>query len=122
MIGGVHHIGYRVSDLDATIAEYQKLFGSTTVSRGAMGDGSPVAFITMGTIQLELMQTTKEPGQHLDHVAYIVEDLEKELADLKAKGAEFESAEPVVSSSGARFMFVRMMGSRVQIYKPAPAK
>jgi catechol 2,3-dioxygenase-like lactoylglutathione lyase family enzyme len=119
MIGGVHHIGYRVSDLDAAIAEYQKLFGSTIVSKGVMASGVPVAFITMGTIQLELMQNTTEPGQHLDHVAYITEDLDAELAGLKDKGADFASATPTQSPSGARHMFINMLGSRVQVYKPA---
>ncbi|MCL5027239.1 MAG: VOC family protein [Chloroflexi bacterium] len=122
MLGGVHHIGYRVSDLEQAIAEYQKLFGSKVVSRIKTGDGSPVAFVTMGAIQLELMQTTTIPGQHMDHVAYVVDDLEAELANLKAKGAKFETQEPVVSGSGAQFMFVDMQGSRVQVYKPAPAK
>ncbi len=122
MIGGVHHIGYRVSNLDQAIAEYQKLFGSTIVSKGTMANGTPVAFVTMGAIQLELMQNTTEPGQHLDHVAYIADDLDAELAGLKAKGAEFAAAEPVTTATGARHMFLNMLGSRVQVYKPAPPK
>ncbi|MCL4534331.1 MAG: VOC family protein [Bacteroidetes bacterium] len=122
MLGGVHHIGYRVSDLEQAVAEYQKLFGSTVVSRTKLANGSPVAFITMGSIQLELMQNTTAPGQHLDHVAYIVDDLDAELSNLKAQGATFESQEPVTSSSGARFMFVNLLGSRIQVYKPAPVR
>ena len=119
MLGGVHHIGYRVSNLEETIAEYQKLFGSTVVNRLTTSEGTQIAFITMGSIQLELMQNTTDPGQHLDHVAYIVDDLDAELSVLKSKGAEFATQEPVVASSGARFMFVNMLGSRIQIYKPA---
>lgn len=119
MIGGVHHIGYRVSNLDEAIAEYQKLFGSTIVSKSVMANGTPVAFITMGAIQLELMQNTTDPGQHLDHVAYITEDLDAELAELKAKGAEFATATKNVTATGAQHMFLNMLGSRVQVYKPA---
>ena len=119
MLGEVHHIGYRVSDLEEAINEYQRPFGSAVVNRRTLGDGTPIAFITMGSIQLELMQNTTEPGQHLDHVAYIVDDLDAELAALKSKGAEFMAQEPVVSSAGARFMFINMLGSRIQIYRPA---
>jgi hypothetical protein len=55
----------------------------------------------------------------LDHVAYITEDLDAELAELKAKGAEFATATKNVTATGAQHMFLNMLGSRVQVYKPA---
>jgi predicted enzyme related to lactoylglutathione lyase len=118
VIGGVHHLGYRVQNLDSAIAEYQKLFGSTVVRSMTSATGTRIAFVTMGAIQLELMEYTNVSGQVYDHVAYEVDDLDKEIAGLKAKGATFETAEPVSSATGAKFIFVNIQGTRIQVYKP----
>ncbi len=115
MLGHVHHVGYRVGDLEFSIAEYSRLFRSAVVSRFNLPDGSPAAFLTLGPIQVELIQNAPDPGQHLDHIAYAVDDLDIELADLAARGVEFATEQPVVSGSGHRFIFANVLGSRIQI-------
>jgi predicted enzyme related to lactoylglutathione lyase len=119
LIGGVHHIGYRVSNLAEAIAEYQKLFGSSITRQTILPNGTPIAFVSLGTIQVELMQNTLEQGQHLDHIAYIIEDIDAEVASLKANGAEFATASPSVNPTGAKSIIMNILGSRIQIYQPA---
>ncbi len=119
MLGHVHHIGYRVGDLDSAITEYNNLFGSEVVYRFKMPDGSPAAFLTIGPIQVELIQKSGSQGQQLDHVAYIADDLDKEMEALKEKEAEFATSAPLASPNGDRFIFVNVLGSRIQLYQPA---
>lgn len=118
MLGRLDHIGYRVSSIEETIAEHQKLFGSVVVKRAKTKNGVPMAFITMGDTQLEFLENTSEPGQHLDHVAYEVDDIDAEAATLKAKGAHLASPEPVTGSNGSRSIRVNMLGSVIQIFQP----
>lgn len=113
------HIGYRVSNIEEAITAYQTLFGSAIVKRSTTNTGVPMVFITMGGTQLEFLENSPEPGQHLDHIAYEVDDIEAEMAALKARGAQLSSQQPVTGSNGSRSIRVNMQGSVIQIFEPA---
>ena len=55
-------------------------------------------------------------------MAYLTEDIESEVAALKAEGGVLETEEIVTGGNGSSFVFMDVMGSRVQIYKPPPQR
>ena len=115
----VHHIGYRVEDMDRAIAEYQRVLDAPVLRRSTNPRGIPIAFVQVGANQVELVGNGQGPDQVMDHVAYAVDDLDAAMAALKAKGAQFESETPVPGSApGSKYVFVRLMGARLQVFQP----
>ena len=114
---GIHHVGVAVRDLDEAIETYGRLFGAELEHRGTMSDqGVEAAAVRVGDSRIELLAATGEdtplgrflakrgPGMH--HVAYEVDDLEAELAELDEQGVELIDHEPRRGLYGMRVAFV----------------
>ena len=114
---GIHHVGVAVRDLDEAIETYGRLFGAELEHRGTMSDqGVEAAAVRVGDRRIELLAATGEdtplgrflakrgPGMH--HVAYEVDDLEAELAELDEQGVELIDHEPRRGLYGMRVAFV----------------
>jgi methylmalonyl-CoA epimerase len=106
-----------VTDLDAAVSTYLRLFGASLEHRDAVGDqGVEAASVLVGESRVELLAPTGEdtpvgrflakrgPGMH--HVAYEVDDVQAELARLSAAGAELIDAEPREGLFGLQVAFV----------------
>jgi methylmalonyl-CoA epimerase len=116
-VKGIHHVGMAVRDLDEAIETYGKLFGAELEHRDTLSEqGVEAAAVIVGGSRVELLAATGEdtpvgrflakrgPGMH--HVAYEVDDLDAELAELDAQGVELIDHEPRLGLYGMRVAFV----------------
>lgn len=114
---GIHHLGVAVRDLDEAIETYGRLFGAELEHRDTMADqGVEAAAVRVGGSRIELLAATGDdtpvgrflakrgPGMH--HVAYEVDDLDAELAELEEQGVELIDREPRRGLYGMRVAFV----------------
>jgi methylmalonyl-CoA epimerase len=114
---GIHHLGIAVSDLDEAVSTYERLFGAEVEHRATVAEqGLEAAALRVGEGRVELLASLGEdtpvgkflakrgPGMH--HVAYEVEDVRAELAELAGRGAELIDQEPRVGLFGLEVAFV----------------
>jgi lactoylglutathione lyase len=85
----VHHIGIMVSDLERSIAWYQRVLGLKLADRRNLGQ-TQLAFLEAENTQIELIQDGGAyPGEGVvNHVAFVVDDIEAAVGRLRAAGAE----------------------------------
>jgi methylmalonyl-CoA/ethylmalonyl-CoA epimerase len=114
---GIHHLGIAVADLDEAVSTYERLFGAEVEHRATVADqGIEAASLRVGTGRVELLASLGEdspvgrflakrgPGMH--HVAYEVDDVRAELAQLAGLGAELVDEEPRRGLFGLEVAFV----------------
>ena len=114
---GIHHVGLAVTDLEAALATYTRLFGGKLEHRDVVPDqGVEAASVLLGASRIELLApiaedtpvgrflTKRGPGVH--HVAYEVDDVGAALADLAAAGAELIDTVPRPGLFGLQVAFV----------------
>ncbi|MBE6969042.1 MAG: hypothetical protein E7442_02835 [Ruminococcaceae bacterium] len=99
MILGINHIGVCVKSIDDFVAVMENAFGAKVIERVSMPDRNQtscvVEFGTDGS-RYEVMEPIGEEGvvwdylqkkgQGLHHISLNVEDIEKDCAELEAKG------------------------------------
>ena len=102
-VRGINHVGLAVDDLEAAVADYERLFGAE-VERRAEGGGLRGAMLRVGPDRVELLHSDdaetpigkflarRGPGMH--HIAYSVDDIDAELRALAGQGVELIDAEP----------------------------
>jgi lactoylglutathione lyase len=107
------HIHLRSPDPEATAAFYEKMFDAEII-RTDQG-GKPRIDMNVGGCKVFIAKVTPGDGvgdppatpyQGLDHFGLVVKDIDKAVADLKAKGAEF-TMEPYDIRPGVRIAFLR---------------
>ena len=114
---GIHHLGIAVADLDEAVSTYERLFGAEVEQRATVDEqGVEAASLRVGTGRVELLASLGEdtpvgrflakrgPGMH--HVAYEVDDVRAELAELAGHGAELVDAEPRQGLFGLEVAFL----------------
>ena len=114
---GIHHLGLAVTDLDETIATYERLFGARLEHREPLVDqGVEAASMLIGEGRVELVTPTGEdtpvgrflarrgPGMH--HVALETEDLYVALDELESAGAQLIDRVPRRGLFGLEVAFV----------------
>lgn len=126
MFGPVHHVGYRVDDLDAAIALFQGAFGGRLTRREAMPQrGIEIAFVQIGDSLVEFVRslTGSNPTTiAIDHVAFQVPDIEATLALCRQRGLKLQDERPRVTSAGQKVAFLAddaVNGARVQFVQTA---
>ena len=101
MLKGIDNVGVAVTDLAQSLAFYEKLGFTkaydyeTDVNGASMSCGSAVLFLFQ-TKQANPQPVKREPtlAQNppgLDHISFVVEDVDAIYNDLKAKGGQFQS-------------------------------
>ena len=116
-LGGIHHIGVAVLDLDDAVSTYQRLFGASVEARETIvSQGAEAAALHVGDGRVELLAPLEEdtpvgrflarrgPGMH--HVAYEVDDLRAELARLDTAGVQLVDHEPRLGLYGLQVAFI----------------
>ena len=116
-VRGVHHVGIAVDDLDASLRLYEQLFGARLEHRESVQDqGVEAASLRVGESRVELLRplgpdtpvgrflAKRGPGMH--HVAFQVDDVGRELARLRAEGAELIDEAPRRGLFGLQVAFV----------------
>lgn len=102
----LHHVGVAVTDLEAAVARYRKLFQAEVEAREELSDqGVRVAAMRVGAGgRVELLSPLGEDtpvgrflasrGEAMHHLALAVDDLEQELGALRSAGAELIDERP----------------------------
>jgi methylmalonyl-CoA epimerase len=116
-VGGIHHLGIAVADLDEALSTYRRLFGATLEHRSTVPDqGVHALSVLVGTGRIELLApigddtpvgrflASRGPGMH--HVAYEVDNVGTALADLAGAGAELIDETPRSGLFGLQVAFV----------------
>jgi lactoylglutathione lyase len=111
-IGELIHTCYRITDIDRSVAFYEKLgFGELT--RFELPDGATNVFmgLTDDGARLELTYNpgvaSYEIGTGYGHIAVTVDDMDGTLAQLAGEGIEPERPPYTVREGGSRLCFVR---------------
>ena len=113
----IHHVGIAVDDLESAIELYGVAFGAQLAHRATNEkDGLTAAFLRAGDAEVELLQPLREDtpvgkflakrGPGLHHIAVAVPDIEKAIADARARGLEMIDEEPRIRLHGTRIAFV----------------
>mgnify|MGYP000088404825 CR=1 FL=1 len=113
----IEHIGLAVSDLEAAIATYTKLFGAPPYKQEKVEtQGVQTVFFKMGESKIELLAATapespiakfiskKGPGVH--HIAYAVRDIEACIEHFKNQGFSPLSEAPVPGADAKKIVFL----------------
>ena len=96
MLGRIDHVGYLAAELEAMSAT----LGLPVVRRFErpqfdligvyLGEGHPgIEIFTFGEPELRTRRLAGEPVLKLDHVAYVVEDIEAVCDELRSRGVRF---------------------------------
>ena len=117
MIGGLHHVGIAVDDLDGAVERYRRTLGIEPVHRERVDDQGvdEVLFdVDGGAIQLlgalgpdtPVGRFLSRRGPGLHHVAVVVEDVGSALERLRRDGIALVDEVPRRGSRGTRIAFV----------------
>jgi methylmalonyl-CoA/ethylmalonyl-CoA epimerase len=101
----IEHIGIAVKDLEASNALYSRLLGKPPYkSESVATEQVNTSFFQIGDSKVELLHATGDEsaiakfidkkGEGIHHIAFAVEDIEKEVARLKAQGFQPISDKP----------------------------
>jgi lactoylglutathione lyase len=108
------HTRMRVNNLDETIRFYQDVLGLEVTERHRSPRGSELAFLRVpnsphNSEEIELCSFPSSGAvqvpEDLVHLAFEVDDLDRTIDQLKAKGIPITDG-PTTTSSGNRFCFI----------------
>ena len=124
----IDHIAIAVEDLDEAIEHYARTFGLAPARRERVEEmGADTATFELAGAAIELVQGTSEespvgrfvkargPGIH--NVAFEVEDIERTVADLKAKGVRLVDERPRRGKGGSRVVFIHPGSAQGVLYE-----
>lgn len=101
----IEHIGIAVKDIDSSNALFASLFGEAHYKiEDVEREGVKTSFFKCGPNKIELLQATTEDspiakfiekkGEGIHHIAFVVDDIEKEIERLTAAGFNMIHKEP----------------------------
>jgi len=121
MIKHISHIGIAVKDLDAGIAFYQKLGLILEGVEEVPSQKVKVAFFPCGDTRIELLAATddespiarfiEKKGEGIQHIAFAVDDLPKELEKAAESGISLIDKEPRPGAHHADIAFLHPKSS-----------
>jgi methylmalonyl-CoA/ethylmalonyl-CoA epimerase len=113
----VDHIGVAVNSIDAALKFFKdtlglKLEGSETVAEQKV----TTSFLPVGDTEVELLQSTapdgpiagfiEKKGEGVQHIAFMVDNIEEALKELEAKGIRLIDKVPRKGAGGKKIAFV----------------
>ncbi|NMC69211.1 MAG: methylmalonyl-CoA epimerase [Myxococcales bacterium] len=122
MFRRIAHLGIAVKDLDAAIRIYRDTLGLEMAGIEEVAEQKvKVAMFPVGESRLELLASTspdgpiarhiEKKGEGIQHVAFVVEDLERTLAEFKARGVPLIDEKPRIGAGGHKIAFVHPKGT-----------
>ncbi|BAM04318.1 VOC family protein [Phycisphaera mikurensis] len=107
---GVHHTGLTVSNLEAGIAWYRKHLGLQTLEAQweAPAAGLKIVYLARNGVRVELFENAGAaslPAVGRDHLAFKVDDIEAEVATLRAAGVEITVPPTRVDAASLTYAF-----------------
>ncbi|MBS4537567.1 methylmalonyl-CoA epimerase [Clostridium sp. D2Q-11] len=117
MVKKVDHIGIAVKDLDETLKFYTDVLGMDLQGTEVVEEQKvKVAFLPIGDTEMELLESTdkegpiaryiEKKGEGVQHIAYRVDDIEKAIEEMKAKGIRMIDEKPRYGAGGAKIAFL----------------
>lgn len=116
-VRGIHHLGVAVTDLDAAVDTWGRLFGAEVEYRDSLeSQGVDAVSLLVGESRIELLAPTGDdtpvgrflarrgPGMH--HVALETDDIEEVLRELDDAGAQLIDQIPRRGLYGLEVAFV----------------
>ena len=120
MIQKIAHIGVAVKNIEETERFYAEVLKMAIRDRENLKD-IKAAFIPAGDTAIELLQSTipegvinkfiEKRGEGIHHIAYEVDNIEKALEDLKAKGVPLIDEKPRRGAHNSKVAFLNPKGS-----------
>ena len=98
---GFHHVHLSATDPQSTLAWYEQMFGGERAMHAGQEDG--VRFGSVWLFASEHLQGTPATteGRAVDHIGFVVDDIEAAAAELRAAGVEFQQAPAVPENARA---------------------
>ena len=117
MVKKVDHIGVAVKNLEETTKFYEEVLGLKCGGTEVIEEQKvKVAFLPIGDSEIELLESTDEEGpisryiekkgEGIQHIAYRVDDIEKAIEEMKAKGIRMIDEKPRYGAGGAKIAFL----------------
>lgn len=117
MIQKIEHIGIAVKDLEKSNELFRKLFGQSHYKiEPVESEGVSTSFFMLGETKIELLEASRpdssiarfieKKGEGIHHIAYAVDNLEEEMARLKAEGFELINERPKDGADNKRICFL----------------
>jgi methylmalonyl-CoA epimerase len=115
----VHHIGVVLVDLkplkEFFIREFNLKAGTEEIYHGHEGDEN-LCFFPVGETEIELCSSVMDTGesarlvakrgQHVEHIALEVEDIEEALKELKKRNVPLLQSVPIPGAKGSRVAYL----------------
>ena len=111
----IDHIGIAVGDLRSAKRFYEESLGLRVEREETLGE-MEIAFVPVGGVNIELIQSTTpegviskfiaKRGEGIHHIAYKVEDVAAALEELKAQGVKLIDDAPRAGAHGTQVAFV----------------
>ncbi len=112
MFSDIHHVSYLVPDLDAAIGSYEETMGAVVTGRGPVPNLGEVVFLRVGDVEVEFIQPNDSSALEggggawvVHHMAYAVEELDRVVAEHRARGYRFLTDEPFTNFMGYRLIY-----------------
>src|SRR5690606_1970141 len=113
----IEHLGIAVKDLGVSNELFRKLLGKPAYKEEAVeSEAVKTSFFEIGESKLELLEAMNENSaiaKYLDknregihHIAFAVDDMEAEIARLKAEGFQFINEIPKPGADNKRVVFL----------------
>ncbi|MFZ5814717.1 MAG: VOC family protein [Bacillota bacterium] len=102
----IHHIGIMVSDIERSVAWYQRVLGFRVADRRELGR-TRLAFLELAGAQIELIQQEGSCAAEgiVNHIAFAVDDLDAAMARLRAEGVSLGDERVIPIWDGGRVLF-----------------
>jgi methylmalonyl-CoA epimerase len=116
----IDHIGIAVTDLEAAKVFYEESLGLKVEREETLGE-MKIAFIPVGEVNLELIESTTQEGviakyiakrgEGIHHISYEVEDVGGCLRQLKDQGVKLVDETPRQGAHGTQVAFLHPKSS-----------
>lgn len=111
------HVGIAVKNLDETIKFYTDVLGLELAETEIVEEQKvKVAFLPIGDTEVELLESTSDDGpiaryierngEGVQHLAFLVENIEEAISDMQAKGMRMIDEMPRYGAGGAKIAFM----------------
>ncbi len=122
MIKKIEHLGIAVKDLKVSIPLYEKLFQTPCYKTEAVeSEGVKTAFFQIGESKIELLEASnpespiakflEKRGAGFHHVAFEVDDIDKEIERLTDEGFQLIHTSPKDGADNKRIAFLHPKSS-----------